>query len=113
GEGGVWAAAGQEETVLLVDLCEVERRRLLALLQRAEALRRGRLRHVHRPVDQPGNGRFSRRGYRVLGLQALLLQEAARHGGNERRIERRETGELDADLLGHGLLPRACGCCLA
>ena len=51
-EGLVGAASGEEEAVLLVDLSEVHRRRLLALLERTETLGRRRLGHVHRAVDE-------------------------------------------------------------
>ena len=40
-----------------------------------------------------------------LAVEPLLLQEAAGHGGDERRVEGGEAGELDADFLGQCCLP--------
>ena len=95
----VGAAAGEEEAVLLVDLGEVQRRRLLALLERQETLGWRRLGDVHGSVRQAGNPGLAGRRNRMLSRQPLLLQEAARHRGDQRRIECGKSGELDADLL--------------
>jgi hypothetical protein len=75
------------------------RGRRLALLERRDRLRRRRLRDVHAAVDQPGDRRLAGRRHRVLRREAFLLQVAAGDGGDERRVERREARELNADVL--------------
>ena len=97
GEVRIGLARGEEEAVPLVDLREVQRGRRLALLERPEALRGRRLRHVHAAVQQTGDRRLARRGDRMRWGEAFLLEEAAGKGGDQRRIEGGETGELDAD----------------
>ncbi len=104
-EIGIGLAGGDEEAVLLIDLGEMQRRWLLALLERAEVLGDGRLRHVHAAIDKPGDGRFAGGRDRMLGLEAFLLEEAAGNGRDERTVERREARELDADRLGHCFAP--------
>src|SRR5215470_9268538 len=56
-------------------------------------------------VGKTGDSGFAGSGHRVLGGQALLLQEPARKGGDERRIEGGKAGELDANRLGQRDLP--------
>ena len=100
-------AADEEKAVHLVDLCKVQRGRLLALLKGAEALRGRGLGDVDRAIEQAGDRRGPRRRHRMPGAQVFLLEKAARHGGDERRVERRKTRELNADVLAHeGFLQR-------
>src|SRR6187402_475210 len=42
----------------------------------------------------------------MLPLQPFRLEEAAGHGGDQRRVECGEAGELDTDFLGHNFLLR-------
>ena len=101
-KAGIGGAAGEEEPVLLVDLGEVHGRRRLALLERPEALRRRRLADVHAcPSTQPVDRRLPGGGDRMLRREPFLLQEAAGDGGDQRRVERGEARELDADLVTH------------
>src|SRR6185503_1594519 len=46
-------------------------------------------------------------GDRVLRAQAFLLEEAGGDGRDQRRVERGEAGELDADVVTHESLPSA------
>src|SRR5262249_14869019 len=64
-----------------------------------------RLADVHGPVGQSLDGRAPGRGHRVPRLEALLREEAAGNGGDERRVEGGEAGELDADVVAHGFPP--------
>lgn len=96
---------GEEEAILLVDLGEVHGGRRLALLERAEGLRGRRLPHVHGAVHQPLDGRLAWRRHRVARPEPLLGQEATGNGGDERSVEGREAGELNADVVTHGEPP--------
>src|SRR5882672_10380903 len=49
--------------------------------------------------------RLAGRSDRVLRLEPLGLQEAARHRGDQRRVERGKARELDADLVTQRRLP--------
>src|SRR5262249_39532619 len=100
-------AGREEEAVLLVDLREVRGRRRLTLLQRAEALRGRGLADMHAAVLKAGDGRGAGRRHRVLRPQALLLEEAGGDRRDQRRVERGEAGELDADVVAHEDLPSA------
>ena len=106
GERRIGGSAGEEEAVLLVDLGEVHGRRLLPFLERPEALGGRRLADVHGPVDDALDRRLAGGRDRVLRLQALVVQEAARDGGNQRRVEGGEACELDADLVAHRKPPK-------
>ena len=71
GERGIRRAAGEKESVLLVDLSEVHGRRPLAFLQGTESLRRRRLTDVYRAIHQPLDGRGAGRSDRVPLARAL------------------------------------------
>src|SRR5471030_2713137 len=78
----------------------------LARLQGRETRGGRRLRHLHAAVHETGDRRLAKRGDRILWLEAFLLEESAGDGGDERRVESGEAGELDADRLSHDLLPK-------
>jgi methionine-R-sulfoxide reductase len=106
GERRIRRAAGQEEPVHLVDLGEVHRGRGLALLERPEALRRRGLADVHSAGHHPLDRGLPGRRDRVPGREPLLLEEAGGDRRDQRGVESREAGELDADLVAHDLPPR-------
>src|SRR5207249_7045712 len=85
----------------------MHRRRLLALLEGTEALRWRGLAHVHRPVEESFDRGLSGRRVRVLGGKTFLFEESTRDRGDQRCVERGEPRELDAELIGHGVSPRA------
>src|SRR5437016_4506735 len=93
------AGPREEEAVLLVDLGEVHGGWDLAFFERAEALRRRRLADVHGAGDDTLDGRLAGRRHGGLRHEALVPQEAAGDRRDQRRVERREARELDADLV--------------
>src|SRR5262249_38757848 len=97
GEAGIGLAAGQKEAVPFIDLGKVQGWWRFALPQRGEALRGCGWGAVGLVFYQPGDGGFAGRGNRVAGGEALGLEKAGGHGGNERRIKRRKARELDVD----------------
>src|SRR5262249_26364846 len=102
-------ARRQEEAVLFVDLRKVHGRRRLALLERTEPLGRRGLADVRGACDDRLDARLAGRRDRVRWLESLGLQEAAGHRGDQRRVERGKTRELDLDLLTQRRLRPACG----
>jgi hypothetical protein len=103
-EDGIGGAAREEEAVLFVDLGEVNRRRLLPFLERAEALGRRGLAYVHGAVHDALDGRLARGRHGVPRLETFVLEESARDGGDQRRVEGGEAGELYADRVAHEYL---------
>src|SRR3546814_7293138 len=70
----------------------------LALVERRPARRYRRLAHMHRAVGEAAPEILRAVGDRVARLQPLFLQEARRHGGDQRGIEGGEAREHDVDL---------------
>src|SRR5262245_28195543 len=104
-EGRIGPARREEEAVLLVDLREVHRRRRLTLLERPEALGRRRLANVHGAVQQAVDRGLTRRRDGMRGSQPFRLEKPAGERGDQRRVESREAGELDTDLVAQWTLP--------
>ena len=100
GERGVGLSRGEEEPVHLVHLREVGGGGGLAPLERTEPLAEGGLDDVGGAVLERSEGAHARGRDRPLGVEPLLAEESARHRRDERRVERREEGELDVDA-GH------------
>ena len=96
-EIGVRLAGGEEEPVLLIDLGEVDRRRLLALLEGGQPLGERGLGHLGGTSHQRIDGGFASWGDGVAGLQPLGGQKAPGHGRDQRAVESGEAGELDMD----------------
>ncbi len=95
---------GDEKTVHLVDLGEVDRGRGGALFERVEGLARSRLDDVRRAVLDGGHRGRARGRYGPVEIQALLFKKAARHGDNQRGVKSREKGELNMDRAHVGSL---------
>src|SRR6267142_566265 len=98
-ERPIGATPREEETVLLVDLREVHRRRRLALLERPEALRGRRLADVHRAVQEAVDRRLAGGRDGMRGPQALRLKKPSGERGDQWRVKGREAGELNVDLV--------------
>ena len=99
-ERGVRLARGEEEAVHLVHLRKVGGGRGLAAFEGAEALAEGGLDDVGGAVLEGGERAHPGGSDRPLRLEPLLAQEPPGHRRDERRVERREQGELDVDA-GH------------
>ena len=83
----IGTASGDQEPVPLIDLSEVHRRRLLALLQKSPTRRDRRLRHIDLTCRQQLRHRLPRRQGRIDRLKPLLLEKSARDGADEWAVE--------------------------
>jgi hypothetical protein len=87
-------APGDEESIHLVDLREVSRIIGFAAGDGVEGLARRRLHQVRAAVYDGFGSRFTRRRHRPFELETFLLQKAAGHGQDQRRIKSRKQREL-------------------